>query len=271
MIINAKMNLIKRIALSLLLLFVLLSIIRSQTVDSIKVEQAADLIKLHYKILNSTPYQIFKVTILCSINGGLKSELASISGDCGANVSGGKSEYLVLWDVLKDVDEVNSVDFSVRAELIKDNTPSNYLKHKKNFNIMASAQLPGPGFGIRSGYMTNFGFSFQYIAGKAVLIPNSGYPERPNLNRFTLDLTKRIINKRSFQMHLMLGMGVGQTILDSGDRGIYYDPVGELGFAFCLRKTIFALTYAPSFYDLVEHFQALNKHTFLALSFGFRF
>jgi hypothetical protein len=275
----------KRIIISLLLLFGLLPFIQSQTVDSIKVEQAGDLIKIHYKILNSNPNQVFRVTVLCSINGGLQSVIKSLSGDFGDNVVGGRSEYMVLWDVLKDVDEVKSVDFSVKAELIRDNTNLNLKEakkdkvHKKNFNIMASAQLPGPGFGIRTGYMGNFGFSVQYIVGKAVLIPNSGYTSRPNLKHITLDLTKRIINKESFQMHMMIGMGVGQAIIKevySGytDYKIKYEPIGELGFACCLRKSTFALTYSHIFFALGEDTQtesALSKLNFLALSFGLRF
>jgi hypothetical protein len=52
----------------------------------------------------------------------LQSVLNSLSGDYGDNVVGGRQEYMVLWDVLKDVDEVKSVDFSVRAELLNSKT-----------------------------------------------------------------------------------------------------------------------------------------------------
>ena len=275
----------KRIISIFAAFFIFASFLKSQTVDSIKVEQAGDLIKIHYKILNSKPDQVFRVTVLCSINGGLQSVIKSLSGDFGDNVIGGRSDYMVLWDVLKDVDEVKSVDFSVKAELIKDNTNLNLKEarkdkvHKKNFNIMASAQLPEPGFGIRVGCMGSVGFSLQYIIDKPTLIPNSGYTGSPMLNRITLDFTGRIINKESFQMHLMIGTVIGQTIIKEVDSGnthypIHYGPGGDFGLAFCLRKSIFALTYSHTFFNMTEDTQtetALNKVNFLTLSFGLRF
>jgi hypothetical protein len=78
----------KKIVFTLFFLFGLITVITCQTVDSIKVEQAGELIKIHNKILNSTPDQFFKVTVLCSINGGLQSVLKSLSGDYGDNVVG---------------------------------------------------------------------------------------------------------------------------------------------------------------------------------------
>lgn len=170
-------------------LFLILSVIFfaassfGQKVDSIKVEQAGEFIKIHYKIINSNPGQFFRVTVLCSINGGLKSELKSLVGDFGDNVVGGKPGYTVLWDVLKDVEEVNSVDFSVRAELTKDDSPVRKEKeNKNNFNIMPVIQVPGPGFGIRLGYMGKAGFSLQYVMtrGRKILKPDVTYD--PGIN-----------------------------------------------------------------------------------------
>lgn len=54
----------------------LLPLCKGRTVDSIVIEQAGDMIKVHYKLLNSTPDQIFRISVLCSINGGF---YASIS------------------------------------------------------------------------------------------------------------------------------------------------------------------------------------------------
>ena len=269
----------KKIVFSLLLLFGLLPFIQSQNVDSIKVEQAGDLIKIHYKILNSKPDQVFRVSVLCSINGGLQSVIKSLSGDFGDNVVGGRSDYMVLWDVLKDVDEVKSVDFSVKAELIGNSNPTNIKTHKKNFNIMLSVQLPEPGSGIRIGCMGSVGFSLQYIIDKATLIPNSGYTGSTMLNRITLDFTGRIIHKESFQMHMMIGPVIGQTIIKevyqgNTDYNIHYGPGGDFGLAFCLRKSIFTLTYSHTFFNVTEDTQtetALNKVNFLTLSFGLRF
>jgi hypothetical protein len=199
------MDPMKKITATLFLLFGLLLNIISQTVDSIKIEQVGELIKIHYKILNSNPNQVFKVTVLCSINGGLQSELKSLSGDFGDNVVGGRSEYMVLWDVLKDVDEVNSVDFSVRAELLKDDTPK--TDKKKNvpgigLYIFGIYELPQKGYGGKIGYMRSWGLSAMYIKGK---IPYSGSQDVPDWV-VSLDLIKRIVNNNSFKMHLYAGM-----------------------------------------------------------------
>jgi hypothetical protein len=83
----------KKLTIILLISIGFFSLIKSQTVDSIKVEQAGELIKIHYKILNSNQYQTFRVTVFCSINGGLESKLKSLSGDFGENVIGGRDEY----------------------------------------------------------------------------------------------------------------------------------------------------------------------------------
>jgi hypothetical protein len=112
----------KRISIILSLLFCSVQFALSQKVDNITVVQSGDLINIRYKILNSSSAQLFRVKVLCSLNGGLNTEIRSFSGDAGDNVAGGRSDYLVVWDVLKDVDEIKSVEFIVRAELISDNS-----------------------------------------------------------------------------------------------------------------------------------------------------
>lgn len=192
----------KRIIISLFLLFGLLPFIQSQTVDSIKVEQAGDFIKIRYKIINSTPNQIFRVKVLCSINGGMNTEIRSISGDVGDQIIGGKTEYWVVWDVLKDVDEVKSVDFSVRAELVKDNTINVSKKDRIEKKFYAQILVEGPpGIpGLRFGYSGKWGLSARYSVGK---------DKETNRNVFhtSLDLTRRIVNQKTFQMHLFAGIG----------------------------------------------------------------
>lgn len=210
----------KKIVFCLIFLMVLLPFINGQSVDSIKVEQAGDLIKINYKILNSTSYQTFRVSVFCSINGGLEARLRSISGDFGDNVVGGRDDYMILWDVLKDVEEVNSVDFSVRAELISDNTPkahgrldkSNpaYWQRERVF-IMFSGAV-GQGYflaGGRIGYMGNWGFSLSTLAGKKKF--STYYDGKTDYScTFTqLDITKRIMNKNTTQLHVIAGIALG--------------------------------------------------------------
>jgi hypothetical protein len=258
----------------------------AQTVDSIKVEQAGDFIKIRYKILNSNPNQLFRVTISCSINGGLKSELRTLLGDFGENVPGGKPEYTAIWDVLKDVDEVNSVDFSVKAELTRGDLSelSDRIKikkePKKNFNIMPVLQLPGPGFGIRLGYMGEIGFSLQYTttSGRKILMPGVVFPEgNPRINRYSFDFTIRIVNKKSFQAHLLIGSTAGDWTRhypdEPADWNVHFTGGIDAGLAFYLRSLAFSITGAKYFTSLTEMDGVIadSKTTFLTFGAGLRF
>ena len=201
----------KKIVFCLLFLLVLLPFTNGQSVDSIKVEQAGDLIKINYKILNSTSYQTFRVSVFCSINGGLEARLRSISGDFGDNVVGGRDDYMILWDVLKDVEEVNSVDFSVRAELLTDVTPNavngkEKWEKKKIHLLISGGEGAGIHYGIRAAYMGSWGVSVKYLVGKYddYNIAQESYFHR------SIDVTKRIISTRGFQTHLLAGIANGK-------------------------------------------------------------
>jgi hypothetical protein len=201
----------KKTALTLILLFGLFPIILCQTVDSIKIEQAGELIKVHYKILNSNQSQVFRVTVYCSINGGLPSVIKSLSGDFGENVVGGRTDYMVLWDVLKDVDEVKSVDFSVRVELLRDATSQNKTKgpinwENKKFYVLPTLGFEGPlTFGLRLAYMRSWGISAMFLRGTEEWTADGETYSAP-VNIASLDLTKRVSNKTKFTMHLFTGI-----------------------------------------------------------------
>lgn len=179
-----------------------------QTVDSIRVEQSGDLVKIYYKILGSNEYQTFRITVYCSINSGLKAELKSLSGDFGDKVTGGRDEYLVLWDVLKDVDEISSAEFSVKAELLIDETPK--VSKKKNmrsggFYVLAEGELPQPGFGARIGYMGSWGISVMFIKGMASETHEIRNLDVPDFVA-CFDLAVRIVKKDNFNLHLYGGV-----------------------------------------------------------------
>lgn len=206
----------KKLFFFLLVFFFSIQLTLSQKVDSISVEQSGDFIKIRYKILNSTSNQIYRVKVLCSMDGGLNYEVRSITGDAGDMVIGGKSEYWVVWDVLKDVEELESAEFVVRAELIQDNTKVR-IKDKnwsdKKVHVMAVWDLNSRGnlYGLRVGYMGNWGISAKVSVGSViddfVLGSEGNETEVPLLNT-SLDLTKRIVNdKQMFQLHYLIGVG----------------------------------------------------------------
>jgi hypothetical protein len=161
----------KKTSIIIILFFSMVSKSFCQTVDSIEIEQVGTLVKIRYKILNSTPYQTFRITVSSSINGGLKSELRSLTGDFGENVTGGRPYYLVIWDVLSDVDEVSSFNITIKAELIKDQTPEILMKKpilwsKKRFYIIPTIHEGHGVFpGLRVAFAENWGGSARYTAG----------------------------------------------------------------------------------------------------------
>jgi len=244
-------------------------VLRSQTVDSIRMEQSGDVIKVHYKILNSNPDQVFRVSVLCSINGGLKSQLNSISGDVGENITGGHSGYMILWDVLKDVDELNSAEFFIKAELVKDlseteadNSLSSPVKGK--FLLFAGIETPGPKGAVRVGYMGSYGVTVGLTYGKIPVMKK--YVGNPYYSGFDpaagigIDITKRIVNNDNFQLHLLGGFRNTDLVVYALEltppQFWNHGMVGlETGLVFTLKKLAVCITVSHFFPE-----QAVNQH-----------
>ena len=265
----------KRIPILLLIFFNTTFLSFSQKVDSIKVEQSGDFIKIGYRILNSNPNQIYRVKVLFSVNG-LNTEIRSATGDMGDYVVGGKPEYWVVWDVLKDVDELGAAEFVVRAELVNDNTPVEKKKSKGLLSIQGALQVPGPGLGVRLGIMGKAGVSFQFISAKSVVDPESGYSGNTSLSRFSLDFTARLSNKNDFQTHLLAGVTVGETIIMEvqqwgTDYNDHLTPGAEVGLAFIKKKAVFSIAASKLFTGMTEEGEAISKTGYLTAGFGFRF
>lgn len=285
----------KNILLFLSLIPFTIQIAFSQKVDSIKVEQSGDFIKIRYQILNSGPDQIYRVKILCSVNGGLNMELKSVSGDSGDNVVGGKAEYFVVWDVLKDVAELNSAEFIVRAELVKDLNTSNIQGSKsseltekwskKRFFIMAASEFPSePKIGLRMGYMGSFGVSLQFVKGKVAMNSQSisvgstsSNPKKTS--SFSLDITKRIVNSNGFQMHLMAGIQKTEILSRNPNSTIIpyqMEKVSgpEIGMSFGIKRVAFSLLvthFDPGQFEKKDDRVAASPLNYISFCIGARF
>jgi hypothetical protein len=241
------------------LLLVLCYLAVAQKVDSIRVEQAGDLVKVHYKILNSNQNQIFRVSVLCSINNGLKSVPNSLSGDFGDNIVGGRADYMVLWDVLKDVDELKSAEFFVKAELLRDLSvkaedlsDTTRIWESKRIYLIPELDFPGSRPGLRLGYLGSFGISLHAFHGNIPVIDK--YKSDPLYAKVKpafgagFDLTKRIISDKYFQLHIVAGYR-------NSDVAIYYSgqpspaiwTIGaegpEFGTIIAYRRLVFSLMY----------------------------
>ena len=266
----------KKLTLILLISIGIFPLLKSQTVDSIKVEQAGELIKVHYKILNSNASQVFRVTVYCSINGGLQSVIKSLSGDFGDNVIGGRSDYMVLWDVLKDVDEVKSVDFSVRAELVKDYSVSDNTNakkvSKKRLHVFLVVGGPGPKFGTKIGYMESWGIAGMYAAG-GKMGDYDPFDTGPAPSNFvaSVNATKRIVNGKNFKIHLLAGPIVSEFLLKDDNGNAYGSRVGIEGG---LISSIYNFTFSigiGQFKDEIGGTSISGDETVGNLGFGWRF
>jgi hypothetical protein len=261
--------------------------VSAQKVDNIRTEQSGDFIKIRYNILNSKPGEVYKVVVLCSINGGLKTELESISGDAGNQVPGGKPEYWVVWDVLKDVDELKSAEFIVRAELLKSTTTQDLAVNrnnettdiwsKKRFNVLIALVGPGPKYGFRVGYMGKWGITTEFLSGKTEK-SDADY-QAPNSAFYGAAVTKRIINQKNTQLHLLLG--VSRTTLvfldpNSSSKPFVDEIVAgpELGFMMSVSKVSFSFAFSrfdPGQIEKGTDLIAVSPATYLDLGLGFRF
>jgi hypothetical protein len=241
----------------------------SQKVDSIKVEQSGDFIKIRYNIVNSTIYQVYDIKVLCSMNGGMKTELRSITGDIGEGILGGKKEYVVLWDVFKDVDELRSVEFFVRAQLIKDNTkinlPTDERLLKRKIYIIAAGMIDGENghFGVRFAYMSSWGVSAKLLIGKR----GTGQLNKTFFSPATgLDLTKRIIKNPEYQFHLLAGISTIklQQFEPLSDQKTFL--TGEIGFIFARKRILLGAAFSA-----VKENKVQTQNTFGEIGLGIKF
>jgi len=260
------------------LVFLFTFYLKSQTVDNIKVEQAGDFIKIRYQILNSTAGETYRVKVLCSINGGLNTEIRSITGDVGDQVAGGKPEYWVLWDVLKDVDEVKSVDFSVKAELIKDlsaksNSEGKALSDRK-FYVFFVGGGSGPKYGGKIGYMGSWGITAMYVMGKIEDPSNDFGSTEVSAFASNLNLSKRIVNANNFNLHLNIGIAVAKfpqrnyesMVITTEDLSIG----GGAGISFSIKRLAFSIDF-NSFPVGQKYGEIEGDNTFLYIGLGYRF
>jgi hypothetical protein len=270
----------------------------AQAQNSIKVEQSGDFIKIGYQILDSSPGEIYRIRVLCSINGGLNTEIKSVSGDTGDNVQGGKPEYFVLWDVLRDVDQLSSAEFIVRAELIKDINRGPVSGKdigitakwaKKLIHVGPAIELPGPKPGFMAGVMGSFGVAISMHYGNYATDGDQSIDiGEVSLDDFLNDkkvipssyfLTKRISNYNAFQMHLLAG--VKRTRLIFKDPNASQNPYREeklygpaLGITADYKMASFNFQFShvdPGPIEKEDDSRAISPLSYLTFSLGLRF
>jgi hypothetical protein len=262
----------------------------SQEVDNIKIERSGDIINIRYQILKSKSDQVFKVKILCSIDGGVNREFGSMTGDVGDVVVGGKTEYVVFWDVLKDVDEVKSVEFTVRAELSVNISASPVFQKnlsetawdKKRFHSFMSLGFPGAKIGYAVGYIGNWGIYLSVVKGKTTKASdadkNATLLNDPKFPVISGVITKRILNKDDIQLHIALGVAnskfifYNKTNTNSFSNDILVGP--ELGLVIDMKGVAGMVTYStfdPTPVEDGSNWKCWSVLNFVNLGVGIRF
>jgi hypothetical protein len=273
----------KRILLLVLVFTLYFHQTNAQNVDSIRVEQAGDFIRVYYKILDSNPNQTFRVTVLCSINGGLKSELTSISGDFGDNVTGGRSQYMILWDVLKDVEELVSVEFFVRAELMHDKSFIAEKRQKRNhgnfhvIGILDLYQFENILYGGRIGYFKKWGVSARYSFGKITDNWAEGFEGTDteiSIFNASIDIALKVAGDARGGLYIFAGPAYAKLKAEHSDEQntlpSYYKNYAGLNFGlipvFGRVSMNFNLTFYP-YFNLEDDYNLRN--VFFAVGLGF--
>jgi len=90
----------------------------AQTLENVFSEQDGDKIIIYYTISDAKPGQTFDISVSCSTEN-KRFVLKSVSGDVGPNITPGANKK-IIWDVLKDVDQLGSAKFFVKIEKINE-------------------------------------------------------------------------------------------------------------------------------------------------------
>lgn len=200
----------------------IVSFVAAQTVENIQIEQDGEKLNIHYRIGGSTNEQIYFVTLTCSIDNGPEFEPRSVIGDVGSNIRGGKSYNTVVWDVFKDVEEIGSLEFFIKVDLIRGEVMTQTLNDDKHA-ITKSKKIDrkifvgyggsiGIGYwekdrllGIRAGTLGNWGgygsirYGWDdeyYVAGASI----------------TGGVTKHIFSMDKLRLHAYGGLGLGELL-----------------------------------------------------------
>ena len=201
--------------------------------------------------------------------------------------------------MLKDVENLNSAEFIVRAELVSDlSSVSSSVKggpnttgwDEKLFNVMFGVLAPGPKAGLRIGVMGSFGISGQIMFGKTKLNNNpimvsivggsqSGDYSPSDQLSLSLDLSKRIVNQNGFQMHILAGLQRTRiTFKDPNASQNRYQEQKvfgpEIGLAFGVKRLAFSIManhYDPGQVEKEGDFEGASPLNYIAASIGVRF
>jgi hypothetical protein len=131
----------------------------SQEIENVAVEQDENKVNIYYDLTGNLPGQIYEVFISCSVDGGTRFVLKSVSGDVGKYVTGGLHKKIV-WDAFQDVSSLNEAQFFIRAEPMtaSRSVSPDSKTYKKTTEFFIGYNGSSVGYiGLRMGSINNWG------------------------------------------------------------------------------------------------------------------
>jgi len=203
----------------------------AQTVENIRVEQEGENILVHYRIGGSSDAQIYKVKLSCSVDGGSPFEPATVIGDVGENIRGGKSNYTITWDVFEDRDEIGEAEFFVTVELTSDfsaeqnqDSPRAMARIEReptgvNLLLAYSGSTLGPfGFSTGATYKKWGGYlSFRFG------VDDPGAVYYMDWRIYVAGILRQLVEKGRYKLYLYAGAGAVNEYYEDYSGNDYYD------------------------------------------------
>lgn len=255
----------------------------SQEVKDIVTKQNDDKIDVFFKISDADAKQVFSITLFGAFDGKERVVLKSVTGDVGDNIPGGKESYKISWDVLKDVDELNSAEFFVKIEMKKDDSKPPAVKDIIDRKWVVGYNGSGfMGFGARASFLNKWGgyaalrsgtrwvnsdmyythiyyyyseadFQSKNYGMYNAVYDSTGYGSSGHsCYSLNFGITKRLLNK-TLKIHYYFGIGIGSwgTISEEESTDYYEYWVEGMAEGLDFYNEIYGNF---GHYERVEHF-----------------
>ncbi|NBC82631.1 MAG: hypothetical protein GVY19_04535 [Bacteroidetes bacterium] len=224
--------------------------VKAQDISSVQARQQGEKIVITYDISDSRQGEKYYVNIWCRTNTG-EYQVKSAEGDIGRNVPGGKSQYNVEWDALKDVDELSSASFVIRAEKTASAPAKPELGHtavaeKKKFEKPLNGILQYYGgfqdtpIGARFNLVKKIGFYMAGRYGDGTYTDDFGRFE-VTFTSFTAGFSTQFSKSYRFAVFPYVGGGYGiWSLYDHNVFGVSHDfgPQIEYGLSFSIKRVV---------------------------------
>jgi hypothetical protein len=207
----------------------------AQKIENIIVEQDNNFVNILYDLSGTNSIQPYKVTISGSINNGNRFVLQNVNGDVGDYIYSGKHKK-ITWDVFKDVETIDEVQFFIRAEPMNISNPDRRADDSKNkvveYMVGYNASITDY-LGIKLGTLSKWG---GYIS-----IKTGGFLDYS----FLAGVNKSVLKHNIF---VYSGLGAGNWGWLNGDIDFWTNHIGlEYEFGILAKFNRLYINIGPTF------------------------